>query len=86
MQKAAETWLIAQIMKVINELIVYKKLNMRRLWGSGGMPSSHAATVMSLTTVVGIVNGWDSAIFAVSFVFAIVVIPRYVAIRLKVVI
>ena len=78
---AAETWLIAQIIKVINDLIVHKKLNMRRLWGSGGMPSSHAATVMSLTTVVGIVNGWDSAIFAVSFVFAIVVMYDAAGVR-----
>ncbi len=78
---AAETWLIAQVIKVVNDLIVYRKLNMRRLWGSGGMPSSHAATVMSLTTVVGIVNGWDSAIFAVSFVFAIVVMYDAAGVR-----
>ncbi|MBR3888135.1 MAG: divergent PAP2 family protein [Clostridia bacterium] len=78
---AVETWLIAQIIKVINDLIVYKKLNMRRLWGSGGMPSSHAATVMSLTTVVGIINGWDSAIFAVSFIFAIVVMYDAAGVR-----
>ena len=78
---AAETWLIAQVIKVVNDLIVYRKLNMRRLWGSGGMPSSHAATVMSLTTVVGIVNGWDSAIFAVSFVVAIVVMYDAAGVR-----
>ncbi len=78
---AVETWLIAQIIKVVNDLIVYKKLNMRRLWGSGGMPSSHAATVMSLTTVVGIVNGWDSAIFAVAFIFSIVVMYDAAGVR-----
>lgn len=78
---AAETWLVAQVIKVVNDLIVHKKLNMRRLWGSGGMPSSHAATVMSLTTVVGIVNGWDSAIFAVSLVFAIVVMYDAAGVR-----
>lgn len=78
---AVETWLIAQIIKVVNDLIVHKKLNMRRLWGSGGMPSSHAATVMSLTTVVGIVNGWDSAIFAVSLIFAIVVMYDAAGVR-----
>ena len=78
---AVNTWLIAQVIKVVNDLIVHKKLNMRRLWGSGGMPSSHAATVMSLTTVVGIVNGWDSAIFAVSFIFAIVVMYDAAGVR-----
>ena len=78
---AAYSWLIAQVIKVINDLIVHKKLNMRRLWGSGGMPSSHASTVMSLTTVVGIINGWDSAIFAVSFIFAIVVMYDAAGVR-----
>lgn len=78
---AVNTWFIAQVIKVVNDLIVHKKLNMRRLWGSGGMPSSHAATVMSLTTVVGIVNGWDSAIFAVSFIFAIVVMYDAAGVR-----
>lgn len=78
---AAYSWLIAQVIKVINDLIVHKKLNVRRLWGSGGMPSSHAATVMSLTTVVGIINGWDSAIFAVSFIFAIVVMYDAAGVR-----
>ena len=78
---AAYSWFIAQVIKVINDLIVHKKLNMRRLWGSGGMPSSHASTVMSLTTVVGIINGWDSAIFAVSFIFAIVVMYDAAGVR-----
>ena len=67
------TWFIVQSMKVIIELIKYKKLDIRRWWGSGGMPSSHSALVCSLATSVACVEGLDSAMFAISIAFAAIV-------------
>ena len=67
------TWFVVQTLKVIIELIHYKKLNIRRWWGSGGMPSSHSALVCSLATAIGLTEGFDSAIFALSIAFASVV-------------
>lgn len=67
------TWFIVQSMKVIIELLKYKKLDIRRWWGSGGMPSSHSALVCSLATTVGYVEGVNSAIFAISIAFAAIV-------------
>lgn len=40
----------------------------------GGMPSSHTAFVVSLTTIIGYKEGFDSALFALSAVFSVLVI------------
>lgn len=62
---------LAQIIKVIIETFMYKKINLTRLLdGSGGMPSSHSAFSFSLVTTIGLGEGFDTAIFALAFVFA----------------
>ncbi len=66
-------FLTAQVLKVIIVLITKRKLDFRRLVGSGGMPSSHASTVSCLAAAVGKNMGTDTVIFAVSVVFAIIV-------------
>lgn len=67
------TWFVVQTIKVIIEIVQNRKLDVRRWWGSGGMPSSHSAFVCSLATTIGIVEGMDSAVFALSICFASVV-------------
>ena len=67
------TWFVVQTMKVILELIQNKKLDFKRWWGSGGMPSSHSACVCSLATAMGLTDGLGSASFALSIAFASVV-------------
>ena len=66
-------WLIAQVAKVILTLIIEKELNLYRLVGSGGMPSSHSSFVMGLTTSLGLEFGWESPYFAMALVFSLVV-------------
>lgn len=65
--------IIAQIIKIIingiREKFAWKDLN-----AYGGMPSSHAALVVSLCALIGYFEGWNSAVFAVALVFAIIVI------------
>lgn len=68
------TWIGIQLFKVIWDYVATKKLNIKRLWGSGGMPSAHSAVVVSLTTMIGKSQGVTSPIFAISFVFALVVL------------
>ena len=65
--------LIAQILKVIITLIVEKKFKIGKLFENGGMPSSHSALVVALTTAIGRVCGVSSPYFAISAVFALVV-------------
>ena len=66
-------WLIAQLSKVVTNLISEKRLNLYRLVGSGGMPSSHSSFVMGLTTSIGLDKGWDSGSFAIALVFSLVI-------------
>ena len=68
------TWAISQGIKVLIGVIRERKFNFRWLIGTGGMPSSHAATVSALTTVIGLSFGFDSALFVVTLVFTFIVI------------
>lgn len=67
------SWLAAQILKTIVHFIVYKKLDIQRMYGDGGMPSGHSATVSSLATICGLSFGFGSVEFAISAILAIIV-------------
>lgn len=75
------TLIVTQLMKVIYDLKKYKKINIRRVVGSGGMPSSHAAYVTSLATIIGIKEGWDSLLFGIAFAFAVIVMYDAAGVR-----
>jgi len=68
----ALTWIIAQVTKVLIGLIKEKKFNFKWLVGTGGMPSSHCAGASAFATTLGLEFGFDSPIFAIGLVFAIV--------------
>lgn len=67
------SWFIAQALKVIITIMTEKKLNLYRFVGSGGMPSSHSSMVMGLSTAIGLKLGWDSMLYGVTLVFALIV-------------
>lgn len=75
------SWFTAQVLKVIFTLIEKKRIDFRRFVGSGGMPSSHSAFVTSLATAVGLQNGFSSTEFAISTVFALVVMYDAAGVR-----
>ena len=74
-------WLCIQTFKVIYDLVVTKKFNFKRILGAGGMPSSHSAVVTGLATMIGKSEGINSPIFALSVVFAFVVMYDAAGIR-----
>ena len=74
-------WFIAQSLKVIFVCIKHKKIDFRRFIGSGGMPSSHSSTVTALCVAVGLTEGFSSAVFAVSFILALVVMYDAAGVR-----
>lgn len=74
-------WVTAQILKVIIELVWYRKLNLRLLTSAGGMPSSHSALVCGLATAIAIQDGAASTTFALAFVLAMVVMYDAAGIR-----
>ena len=70
---AVVSWLTAQSIKVLLGIVREKRFNFKWFVGTGGMPSSHVAGVSALVTAVGLIIGLESVIFAVSLVFAIIV-------------
>lgn len=71
---------LVQIIKVINKSN-NQKFDLRTLLSYSGMPSGHSAMVISLASIIGLVEGWDSSIFAISFILAIIVIRDALGIR-----
>ena len=74
-------WFFIQLFKVINDRITTKKWHWRRMFGAGGMPSSHSATTVCIATMMGRYEGFDSPIFALSFLFAMIVMYDATGVR-----
>ena len=87
-------WFVAQLIKVILNTIKYiidkakgnvtKKVTIGTLFKLGGMPSSHTATVISLSTCIGALEGFDSTMFAVAGIFAFITMFDAFMVRLPV--
>ena len=75
------SWAIAQVIKVIIILVWKKKLDLRLLFFSGGMPSSHSAFVTALATSVALIEGLGSVAFGISAIFTLVVIYDATGVR-----
>lgn len=72
---------IAQVLKLLIYYAVEREWQWERFVETGGMPSSHAATVSALATGVGITEGWGSAYFAIAAVLAFIVMYDATGIR-----
>jgi uncharacterized protein len=74
-------WTIAQVTKVVYVSLRQGRLNLRVLAEMGGMPSSHSAIVMGLTTGIGRINGVSSPLFAIALIFSFVVMYDAAGVR-----
>lgn len=66
-------WFVAQVLKTIIHLILSREFSPERLVGSGGMPSSHSATVCALATATYMEYGIGGHEFALAAILAIIV-------------
>lgn len=66
-------WFMAQLIKVLLNLIKFRRFDMERIFGSGGMPSSHSSTVCAASTVVCRLCGPDSPVFGVMVIMSVIV-------------
>lgn len=73
--------IIAQAIKLIVEIIKNRKLDIRVLVTTGGMPSAHSALVTALAAGVGQTIGWGTPDFALATVFAIIVMYDAAGVR-----
>ena len=70
---AVLAWFLAQLIKVILELVLMRRFDVTRFVSSGGMPSSHSAMVVAATAAIGKLYGTDGAAFALAAVLSAVV-------------
>ena len=80
---ALSSWLVAQVIKTIIHLIINRKLDLGRMFGDGGMPSGHSATVTSLAVFSGLNFGFGSFQFAATAILAIIVCHDAMGVRLE---
>lgn len=73
--------LLAQFIKIPVTYFFTRKLDWKLMTSTGSMPSSHSAAVTSLTTAIAYENGLDSPLFAVSAIFAVIVMFDATGIR-----
>lgn len=78
---ALVAWTLAQILKVLIEYIIIRKWNWALLFQAGGMPSSHSAMVSATSLSIGMLIGFDTGVFALSAVLAMIVIYDATGIR-----
>lgn len=72
---------VAQVLKLVIDLIKHKRLDFKVFTTAGGMPSSHSAGVVALSVSAGIIEGFTSVIFAVSIGYALVVMYDAAGVR-----
>ena len=68
-------WFGSHIIKYVVKLIKDRKTKILSVvFISGGMPSAHSATVISLATIIGLIDGFNSGLFALALLLAIIII------------
>lgn len=72
---------LAQLIKIPVTYFFTRKLDWRLMTSTGSMPSSHSAAVTALTTAIAYESGLDSPLFAVSAIFAVIVMFDATGIR-----
>jgi len=78
---AFSAWGLAQVIKVPLEYVMHREWDWSLLFSSGGMPSSHSALVTGASVAVGLTLGFDSPLFALACVVAMVVIYDAIGVR-----
>ena len=66
-------WFLAQLIKVMLDLVLLGRLDVRRFFSSGGMPSSHSALVVACTAAIGKLTGVQGPLFALAVILSAVV-------------
>jgi len=73
--------LSAQLLKLFINLILRRKFDLKIIFSTGGMPSSHSALVSCLAACIGLTEGINSINFAISVIFAVIVMHDAASVR-----
>ena len=74
-------WFGIQLFKLLYDIVKEKKFNFKRIMQAGGMPSSHSAVVVVLTTMIAKAEGLTSPVFGVSLIFSFIVMYDAAGVR-----
>jgi uncharacterized protein len=74
-------WALAQFIKVPIFYIMYRRVHWGLWFSSGGMPSSHSALVTSVMLAIGLFDGFNTSLFAISFTLAMIVVYDAAGVR-----
>ena len=80
---AISAWAVAQVVKTILYAVMNGGIDWERLFGDGGMPSGHSATVSSLAVFCALMHGTHTHEFAVAAILAIIVCHDAMGVRLE---
>ena len=75
------SWLASSILKIPIYLLMHRKFNVMLAFGTGGMPSSHAATMTGTTLAIGLFSGFDNPAFAIAVAISMIVIYDAAGVR-----
>ncbi|OQX64543.1 MAG: hypothetical protein B6I38_05345 [Anaerolineaceae bacterium 4572_5.1] len=75
------SWFLAQAVKIPIYYFQNGKWNFALIVASGGMPSSHSALVSATSYLIGLLYGFDTPLFAVATVTALIVIHDATGVR-----
>ena len=75
------SWLVAQVLKTIINCMLMRKVDISRMWGDGGWPSAHSATVCAMVAATARVAGMSSPIFSIAAVLAIITMHDAMGVR-----
>ena len=74
-------WALAQFIKVPIFYFMYKRPHWGLWFSSGGMPSSHSALVTSMMLAIGLFEGFNTSLFALSVTLAMIVVYDAAGVR-----
>jgi acid phosphatase family membrane protein YuiD len=74
-------WLTSSLLKIPTYYFVHRKINLKQAFGTGGMPSSHSATMTATTLAIGLFSGFDHPAFAIAVAISMIVIYDAAGVR-----
>jgi uncharacterized protein len=74
-------WFISSLMKIPFYYFIHRKISLSNAFGTGGMPSSHSATMTATTLAIGLHSGFDHPAFAIAVAISMIVIYDAAGVR-----
>lgn len=74
-------WIVSSALKIPAFFIMHRKFNIKLAFGTGGMPSSHSATLSGTTLAIGLFSGFDAPAFAIAVAITMIVVYDAAGVR-----